>query len=233
MALGAITWEPQIHAIVVVLLALVILPGSVYLVLATDLGARIGFLVAAAGFFGWMSVMAFVWTVYGIGPRGTDPSWKVKEVVVGDASRAATAALNTFPSGWKKLPPGDPEVSDAQATVDAELTGTRKIFSDSSKYLTVSGYEKGGQKYEFFRHRPHYAVIQVQGAVAQQAKAGGAPPKPEADATKPVVTILLIRDLGSLRLPSAVISFASFIIFAVTIYVLHRRDKVAMAARAA
>ena len=86
--------------------------------------------------------------------------------------------------------------------------------------------------HEFFRHRPHYAVIQVQGAVAQQTKAGGAPPKPAPDKAKPVVTILLIRDLGSLRLPSAIISIASFIIFAVTVYVLHRRDKIAMAARA-
>jgi hypothetical protein len=235
-ALAALSWDPEIRGAVVLGTAILILCGSVYLLLATNLGARLGFLVAVAGLTGWLTVLALVWAVYGKGDTGPEPTWKVQTVVSGTLGQTARPPLDRFPGGWKQLASDSPARGEAEAVVDAELTKGPSAqtlgFSSTSDYVPLAGYEKGGQNYEFFRHRPHYAVIEVQGAVAQQAKAGAAPPKPEADTTKPVVTILLIRDLGSLRLPSAVISFASFIIFAVTIYVLHRRDKIAMAARA-
>ena len=83
--------------------AALILPGSVYMLLTTNLGMRLGFVIAMAGLFGWLTVMALVWTVYGIGPKGEAPGWKVKEAVVGDLSNAGTPALASFPSGWKRL----------------------------------------------------------------------------------------------------------------------------------
>ena len=50
--------------------------GSIYLLLATNLGARLGFLVALTGLAGWMTLMGIVWMIYGIGLKGPDPSWK-------------------------------------------------------------------------------------------------------------------------------------------------------------
>jgi len=82
----ALKWEPQIHGLVVVLLAIVLLPGSIYLLLSTNLGARVGFLVAMAGLFGWMTLMSVIWTVYGIGFTGNPPTWKVDQVIQGDIS---------------------------------------------------------------------------------------------------------------------------------------------------
>ena len=43
------TWSPFIRGILVVLIGVGVLCGSVYLLLATNLGARLGFLVAMAG----------------------------------------------------------------------------------------------------------------------------------------------------------------------------------------
>ena len=74
-------WNIEIRAILVVGLAVVILPGSIYMILSTNLGTRLGFLVALAGVFGWMTIMGTIWTVYGIGYVGTAPSWKVQSVV--------------------------------------------------------------------------------------------------------------------------------------------------------
>ena len=50
--------------------------GSIYLILGTNLGARLGFLVAFTGLMGWMALMGTVWWMYGIGLKGEVPEWK-------------------------------------------------------------------------------------------------------------------------------------------------------------
>ena len=45
-ALLAIGWKPELRGILIVIIAVVVLCGSIYLILATNLGARLGFLVA-------------------------------------------------------------------------------------------------------------------------------------------------------------------------------------------
>ena len=66
----AIGWEPELRGILTVIMAVGVLMGSVYLVLATNLGARLGFLVTLAAIFGWLAMMGFVWMIYGIGLQG-------------------------------------------------------------------------------------------------------------------------------------------------------------------
>jgi len=80
--LAGIAWDPQIRGFLAVLVGVVVLLGSVYLLLGTNLGARLGFLVALTGLFGWCTIMGLTWWVYGtIGMLGEAPSWEVKEVV--------------------------------------------------------------------------------------------------------------------------------------------------------
>ena len=67
MARPHLAWDPTIRGVLVVVTAVVVLSGSVYLLLATNTGARLGFLIAAAGLFGWMTIMGVVWWLYGIG----------------------------------------------------------------------------------------------------------------------------------------------------------------------
>jgi hypothetical protein len=68
-------------------------------------------------------------------------------------------------------------------------------------------------------------VVQVQPVLAQEAVPGAAPPLPVADESQPVVSVVMVRDLGSVRqLPATyfVISLALFIVFAL---MLHYREK--------
>jgi hypothetical protein len=67
--------------------------------------------------------------------------------------------------------------------------------------------------------------------IEQKAQPGEAPPTPKVDPSKEAYTVLLVRDLGTRRLPVAMFALGSGILFAVTLSVLHRRDKEAMAAR--
>jgi hypothetical protein len=256
--LAGLTWDPQIRGAAIVIAAVLILPGSVYLLLATNLGARIGFLVAIAGLTGWIAVMAALWMIYGIGLKGREPSWKPREVITGEISASTVAAIRGFPQGWKLLPSDSPELADAQAAVDKLIvkpTGPPKegasaseelakkfppIFGQTDEYIRVAGYRLGGDNevftirhHRFFlRHSPHYDVVQVR-PVLQQPDLGGTPPPPVPDIRQPIISVVMVRDLGSLRFPPFVIAMSSFIIFGIVCNVLHRRDKEIWAARAA
>jgi hypothetical protein len=74
-ALLAINWEPELRGVLTVILGVVAFMGSVYMILGTNIGARLGFLVALCGLAGWMALMGGIWWIYGIGLKGADPSW--------------------------------------------------------------------------------------------------------------------------------------------------------------
>ncbi len=72
----AVNWEFELRGILTVMIGTVVWMGSVYLILGTNLGARLGFLVALTGLAGWMALMGGVWWIYGIGLKGDVPEWK-------------------------------------------------------------------------------------------------------------------------------------------------------------
>ena len=89
-SLVAIAWYPELRGILVTLIGVAVLMGSVYVIMATNLGVRLGFLVALAGLFGWLALMGAIWSIYGIGLKGPEPSW---EAVVGRTVLQDTTAL--------------------------------------------------------------------------------------------------------------------------------------------
>ena len=173
LLLGALSWDPQIRGFEIVLVSFLILPGSVYLLLATNTGARIGFVLAAAGLFGWMAVMGAVWMVFGIGYKGPDPHWKVEEVVTASqpvSELTTVEAARDLPEGdWERLQTGNPILGDAQAAADKVLAPSSadegwhggggggeteesfdSPFSQPTDYVQVAGYRKGGERYGLF-----------------------------------------------------------------------------------
>lgn len=267
LLLGALSWDPQIRGFIILLVSVVILPGSVYLLLATNVGARIGMLLALAGLTGWMVVMGVVWMAYGIGLRGRDPVWRVREVVTdpqGKIDASTLDAIDGFPNGWKTLPLGDAELAEAQASADKVLAksaakpaasahGTTAKhepteeevrfpppFAVPEDYVVLGGFERGGDNYLFklgnhpfyFRHSPRYAVVQVR-PVLDRPPIGGAPARPTGDVREPVTSVIMVRDLGSVRFPPFVLTVSSLIVFGVVCNALHRRDKEIMARKLA
>jgi hypothetical protein len=223
-------WDPFLKGVVFVLVAAILLCGSVYMVLATDLGGRVGFLVAGAALCGWIFVMAIVWTVYGIGLKGRPASWKsTLAPISGEVGKSPETILADFPEKWHKIDPGSPEAADAQAAADVALTKT--VFKSTSEYKTFEVWEKGGQKHFLtLLHKPHYLVLEVQ---PQTKVPTGSTAKPQPDTSKPVVSVVMTRDLGSLRLPAFVISVSFGVLFAVFCTALHLRDKALIALRSA
>jgi hypothetical protein len=149
--LAGIGWDPQIRGFLTTAVGVVVLMGSVYLLVATNVGNRLGFFIASAAFWGWMLIMGLVWWVYGnVGMLGTPPKWEVTEVVypgVQDALLPEAHDLNTdaLPDpvtynelegadydalrdeveptlgGWILLPESDKSFGEAKAAVDAYM----------------------------------------------------------------------------------------------------------------
>jgi hypothetical protein len=246
----AVTWDPFLRGIVVVGIAVAVLCGSVYLVLATNLGARLGFLVALAGLFGWLALMSAVWWIYGIGLKGADPSWKPVAVVNAPAALATNPIIGgdaflqatdqTKVDGWRRLPDDDPERGQAVAASDDILQNQAKVFT-VGQYITVAVFEKGGARYPVigdfdlfaFFHKPHYALVEVQPVVPQNTEPGRAPPTPQADPSQSPRFVLMVRDQGNRRRPAALICIGSTMIFLYLCWVLHRREKLEAANRSA
>lgn len=240
-----LSWDPEIRAILVVALAVTILPGSIYLILGTDLGSRLGFLVALAGLSGWMAILGTIWTVYGIGYVGRSPGWEPVEAIVSGTADDLHAAVTEDArdlSDWTELAADDPSRGEAQAAAAAAVAGEAaplSMFEADTDYLVIDAFDKGGKGDSFIEgivpgpHPPHYAIIQVQRVKAVETSFGETPPTPEADPSQPIVSVVLERDLGNKRLPPALLTLGALIVFGVVCNVLHRRDKAVMAARAA
>jgi hypothetical protein len=275
--LAGIAWDPQLRGFLALAVGVVVLMGSVYLLLVTNIGLRLGFLLAAAAFWGWLTIMGGIWWVYGtIGMLGEAPHWEVTEVVYPGTEAAALDEAHELDTtelpppdelndltaeelskiredledtldGWLLLPESNPSFGEAKATVDeyfAEHPDAALEIKTAEDYITAYSFERGGKEqlpenpsrvdrilkklkttFVQLKHPTRYAIIQVQPVVKQTPEPGEPPPTPEADDTKPVVSVIMRRDLGDVRFPGAMLTIVSGIMFAVLCTQLHRRDQ--------
>jgi hypothetical protein len=241
----AISWDPELRGVVAVVVGFMLLCGSVYAVLMTDVGARLGFLVALAGLFGWMMLMGIIWWVYGIGLQGRLPTWEPQEVIFGtDLSTAANevarvdnltdATTDERAGGWIRLPPDDPGYGQAVAAADEALQGEAEVFA-AGEYIAVAVFDKGGERspkindsldFLAFRHAPHYAIVEVHQVLPARAEPGRAPGQPVPDPDAEPVFVLMVRDLGTRRQPAILVTFGSGLVFLWACWRLHDREKV-------
>jgi hypothetical protein len=128
----AINWEPELRGALTVLIGAAVWMGSVYLLLGTNVGARLGLLITLAGLMGWMALMGAVWWIYGIGLEGDLPSWKQVEgrTVIQEVDLLHEAGVLDEPVDF----PGDPQ-GDAQVVADqlAEQ-GWTKLETSAPEY---------------------------------------------------------------------------------------------------
>jgi len=165
----AVSWQPEIRGYLVVLVMVITLIGSTYLILGTNVGARLGFMIALAGLAGWMMSMAIIWAVYGIGLVGPTPTWEPAspativrngelldqaEVIEAgvdltglDASAASKkVAEQMVAEAWRVLDEADPRRGQAVASADEIIQTEAEEFS-AGEYTAVAVYDRGGERY--------------------------------------------------------------------------------------
>ncbi|MCO5318251.1 MAG: hypothetical protein M9942_07405 [Microthrixaceae bacterium] len=311
--LAAIAFDPAIRGVLVVATGVVVLVGSVYMIVSTNVGWRQGFLISIAALAGWCFSMGAIWTMYGIGLRGEDPSWIPQEINFSRDDAVATEVVDGLPrteelpdaaeiyadliaedpeirerieeaegegfvpesltqlvtlipeqkvlldeelGDWRILPESDARRGDAVAAADAELVAY-DAFGDQTagSYTVLDVYFTGGKDGAEpetipgednlltkawnrivttfqLKNPPLYAAVTVQKNVPQSVAPGEAPPAPVVDEDADVVTVVMLRNLGNRRLIPALFTIFTGIIFAVTAWMLHSRDRLAMQTRA-
>lgn len=136
--LGIVSWDPVLTGYLAVIIGIAVLCGSVYLLLATNLGVRLGFLVAWTGLWGWMLLMSIVWWVFGIGWIGSQPGWNVLQVtsnpatvLVDEVQQLEGVRVDQSPPGWIEIAVEDASDSDAEEVVDPEIVQAQAFAADA------------------------------------------------------------------------------------------------------
>jgi hypothetical protein len=250
-------WMPELRGILTVIIGVFVLMGSVYLILGTNIGFRLGFLVAFAGLAGWFFIMGAIWWTYGIGLKGPEPSWEAQPgrtilqdtaalTKAGALDASITPTADSTPKdvsnevrdqlvteGWLQLP--ESASAFGQTSSQAEVYLTEAGVFDVGGYKVVNVFDYGGERYpryadgaiDFiaFWHKPRYSLVEVAPVVQQRTEPGRAPATPRIDTAQPHQYVYMIRDMGAKRVPAGFITVGSLIVFIITCWLLHRRDK--------
>ncbi|HBL08990.1 MAG TPA: hypothetical protein DDZ64_08000 [Acidimicrobiaceae bacterium] len=324
VTLAGLAWDPNISGILVVATGVAVLMGSIWLILSTNSGIRVGTLLVAAALMGWMTIMGATWWMYGKGWQGDSPSWQTVDINVGDLGASGLLQARTLPNpdemptgyelvvssgdakaiaeygtlpGEADYPDLDPEdlarlqadrrvrnetvtrsevASVARSVTDAagfgDLGGWRLLattesgdaqaqavadvlshpdlgFAGGSDFKLLDAYTIGGKprlgedpgrwdrislwitNSARITNPVQYTVVQLQSVVDQPTLPGEAPARPVADPDEPVVSVVMMRDLGNLRLRPALVTIGSLLVFLALCHWLHVRDKEVMARR--
>ena len=153
-------WYPTILGVLVVIAAIGLFCGTVYMLLATNLGARLGFLVAIAGLSGFMVILSLLWltTASPLNTlKGRIPQWRaVESLKGGDLARSSIPAVQTIHTTGRKVDLA--EQANIKAAVDQVIvtptleTGSTldtagskfAIYQAATDYIVKNAYETGG-----------------------------------------------------------------------------------------
>ncbi len=146
--------------------------------------------------------------------------------------------------GWTLL--STAEAGEAQASAVAMLLESPDLtFTAQDDFKLLDAYTIGGKRglpddpnrldriWTQIRtaltitHPTRYGVVQVQEVIHQPLLPGQPPPRPVVDESKSVISVIMVRDLGNLRLKPALVTLGSLCIFAALCLFLHERDKLA------
>ena len=131
---------PSAFGYLTVIAAFIIFVGSVYLILSAVFGIRMGYLVVAVAFFGWMILFSSIW-LFGAhlglpgvttpkyqGPRGVEPHWQPVSAGLTVASQKYPV-VDTYPNRpWRALGPGvASSVQEVQTAIQEYLANQANL----------------------------------------------------------------------------------------------------------
>jgi hypothetical protein len=220
-----------VKGLLVVITAFVLLPGSVYMLLASNFGALKGYLIAGTAFFGFLVMLSAVW-LFGIpgttpltGPKGAQPTFRF--FTIDDPAAGTYDSVRDFQGGagggWQEAPAGEVEEGSAEATLKADLDVARQTavqdlidetnvdIEDSSEELDVTNLD--AKTYYTIQDGTEVAAIVISPKTPQE---GSGLQRPDF-APK---TVFAYRDPGSPYLPSILFLIGSTVLFVVHMFLL-------------
>jgi hypothetical protein len=205
-------------------MAFVLFVGSVLLLLAAVFGRRMGYLVLAVGFFGWMILLSALWTFgfysqgtdtpVNLGPRGAEPTWVVESL--GTDPEPVFEAFSSYPDGdaWRVPGSNDEDSSSVQGVTTA---AQGFLAEEANAELGVDEFDPEGlQTTDFTVETIRFATDgDVSLAAAQAYFAGGGPR----------VTLYMRHDSGSVNRYSWMFLIGSAVGLAIHVPLLDRAER--------
>jgi hypothetical protein len=225
-----------VKGLLVVLTAFVFLPGSVFMLLASNFGALKGYLIAAVGFFGFMVMLSAVW-LFGIpgttpltGPKGTQPTFNF--FTVDDPAAATYDSVRDFQggagNGWEPAPEGQFEEGSAEATLKAELETARQTAVQDLIDETNADIEDSSEELDATNLSAEvFYTIQDGTEVAAVVISPATPPEGSGLQRPDFApkTSFAYRDPGSPYLPSILFLIGSIVLFLVHLFLLGMAER--------
>ena len=214
--------------ILVVVTAFVLLPGSVYMLLASNFGALKGYLIAATAFFGFLILLSATW-LFGLpgttpltGPKGAQPTFRF--FTLDDPAASRFDSVRSFQggagNGWQEAPAaaaaeqagGAEEKLKAdldvarQTAVSTLVKETNKDNKDSSKDLDAANLD--AKAFYTIQDGTEVAAIVIS---PKTPPAGSGLERPSFSPK----TTFAYRDPGAPSLPSVLFLIGSLVLFVV------------------
>ena len=81
--IDGLEWDPHVRGFLAVFAGFCVWMGSIWIIVSSNSGVRLGTLLSLAGLFAWLTIMGSIWWLYGIGWAGDAPIWEEVEIVEG------------------------------------------------------------------------------------------------------------------------------------------------------
>jgi hypothetical protein len=228
-----------VKGIAVIVAAFVLFIGSVYVLLTAVFGLRMGYLVLAVSFFGWMIILSLVWTIGqpkilgvtgtlpNLGPRGTEKHWQVVAAGTGNVVSPRFPLTTKYPlSPWHEPNAIEqPSVSSVSSAIQKYMVAQAQAQLSTQRVRVCPSPVPGEIPSEnCLSLDPTTFIVQdirfttdggtpVVGAHSFFTKGG------------PEVTVFAYRDSGNLPVYSIAFLIASILGFAVHVPFLDRAEK--------
>ncbi len=208
-----------------VIVAFVLFVGSVLLLLSAVFGRRMGYLVLAVSFFGWMTILSFMWltgffisqgptTPKNLGPRGMEPTWVVESL--GTDPQPVYEVYSTYPDGdaWRVPGTNDNDTSSVQS-VTAAAQGF--MVEQANESLGLAEHDPGAvTTTQFTVENIRFATSGDVSLAAAEAYFTGGGPR---------VTLYMRHDSGSVNRYSWMFLIGSVLGFAIHLPFLDKAER--------
>lgn len=202
------------EGIAVVVSAVIIFCGSVWLLLTMVMGPRLAYFISASVTLAFLLIMGVVWSVNPLGPIGKAPEWD--SVAIGeDASQLDFGPASEYPDGAWEVPNPDDDAQLAQAAeLSSEAVGYLEQAINAEEVTAFENAEDAQANSESVRFLMDGGT--QYGAVTLEALEGRG--------TGEVVAVLLY-DPGSPLGPPRLIAAGTFVLFLGHLFGLSRSEK--------
>jgi len=243
-------WNPTIIGVLTVVAAVGLFCGSVYLLLGTNLGARLGFLVAFSGLMAFLVLLTTLWLTSGNSgidpPHGNSPAWKVVDIVSTPHDSKITTVQGISSAGRKftseacasKEPPKECDLlTNVKPAIDAAIVPVTPVagqtapvqpfatlgISSSTDYLVdFKGFTSFEQGGGTNRLFWHNPrYAAIEFCLVAKDEQGNNLIPPQCDPLQDTHYAILSYDFGSLRQPVVAYWAVSIILFVLAVLGLH------------